>query len=194
MSTYAPVPPAPEDTPHLFRRTGGLVENPHVTATAIMAAMVTYEPSDWASLAKHLGTDETTVYGVSDRLELVHGLIAAGPSSIGSKLDAIAEYWSRYHAKAIRQQAEAMYGAGQDEHGFNLRVALGLHRSEVRRKISARRTRGSVLAQRFDPSRTFRSLRRRRCRALSLTAAVTRRSFSKINKDLRDPSVPTISL
>ncbi|MBY3150523.1 hypothetical protein HFO63_34090 [Rhizobium laguerreae] len=87
---------------------------------AIMAAMVTHEPSDWASLAKHLGTEETTLHSVSERLQLVHGMTAVGPGTIGGKLDAIADYWSRYHAKAIREKAEAMYRAQQDEHGFSL--------------------------------------------------------------------------
>lgn len=119
MTTYVPATPKPpEETAHFFKGTGGPVERPHETATAIMEAMVAYEPSDWASLAKHLGTDETTLSSVSERLELVHGLTAVGPSSIGSKLDAIAEYWSRYHAKAIWQKADAMYRAGRDEHGF----------------------------------------------------------------------------
>ncbi|MCS3739324.1 hypothetical protein [Rhizobium sp. BK661] len=120
-STYVPAtPPVPEDTAHLFRDTGGPVENPHATATAIMAAMVTYEPSDWETLAKHLGTDEKTLYSVSERLALIHRMTAVGPGAIGGKLEAIAEYWSRYNAKAIRQKADAMYRAGRDEQGFAL--------------------------------------------------------------------------
>ncbi|TLX12081.1 hypothetical protein [Rhizobium sp. MHM7A] len=121
MATYVPpTPPVPEDTAHLFKETGGPVENPHATATAIMAAMVTYEPADWETLATRLGTDEDTLRGVSVRLELIHGLSAVGPGVISNRLDAIAEYWSRYHAKTIRQKAEALYRAGQDEHGFSL--------------------------------------------------------------------------
>ncbi len=120
-TTYVPAtPPAPEDTAHLFRGTGGPIENPHATATAIMAAMVNYEPSDWETLAKHLGTDEVTLRSVSERLALIHGMSGVGPGTIEGKLYAIADYWSRYHAKAIRQRAEAMYRAGQDEHGFTL--------------------------------------------------------------------------
>jgi len=120
-TTYVPAtPPAPEETAHLFSATGGPIERPYETAMAIKAAIVTFEPADWETLAKHLGTDESTLYSVSHRLQLIHGMSEVGPGSIGSKLDAIAEYWSRYHAKAIRQKADAMYRAGRDEHGFLL--------------------------------------------------------------------------
>ncbi len=120
MSSYVPATPTPpEDTAHLFEA-GGPVASPHATAMAIMAAMVTHEPSDWATLAKHLGTDEETLRSVSERLELIHDLSAVGPAAVEAKLATIAAYWSRYHAKAIRQKAEAIYRVGQDEHGFSL--------------------------------------------------------------------------
>jgi len=122
MATYIPATPTPpEDTAGLFAA-GGPLANPHATATAIMSAIVVHEPSDWATLANHLGTDEETLRSVSERLQLIHGMGAVGPATIEEKLDAIAEYWSRYHAKAIRRKAEALYRAGQDEHGFSLPV------------------------------------------------------------------------